>query len=169
MSTAEQWASALSGGGSGGFTLKFDGMGLEAACRPLGAEEVEECRRMGGERGMRYALYLACDELRQAGEQLRQQGGAPSAFAITERLRYGDVMAAGAAILERSGAREAQVSLWDEGTEQQLFLPGAFFPEEREPAAERNDWRSGDPAAWPDDDRWARDFADRLQAASGNR
>ena len=109
MSTAEQWAGALTGAGSGSFTLRFDRLGLEAQCRPLNAGEVEECVRMGGQRGLRYALYLACDELREAGESLKKQGALASAFDITEKLSYGDVVAAGAVVLGRSGADTSAV------------------------------------------------------------
>ena len=66
---------------------------------------------MGGQRGLRYALYLACDALREAGESLKKQGVVASAFDITERLSYGDIVAAGAAILGRSGADTAAVRL----------------------------------------------------------
>ena len=83
MSTAEQWAGLLGQEAGEAFSLKFERLGLEARCRPLRAGEVEECVRMGGERGLRYALYLACDELREAGEHLKKQGALVSAFDIT--------------------------------------------------------------------------------------
>ena len=51
MSSAEDWARALESG-KGRFTLNFERMGVEAECRTLSAAEVEECRRMGGERGI---------------------------------------------------------------------------------------------------------------------
>lgn len=111
MSGAEQWADLLGRQASGSFTLKFERLGLEAQCRSLSAGEVEECLRMGGEKGLRYALYLACDDLRQAGESLKKQGTLASAFDITEKLSYGDVVAAGAAILGQSGTDTAAVSL----------------------------------------------------------
>lgn len=110
MSSAEQWEKALSQE-PGHFTLQFQRLGLEAECRPLRSEEVEECRRMGGERGLRYALYLSCDALRQAGEQMKKQGALALSFDITQRLAYGDILAAGGAILEKSGAGSAQVRL----------------------------------------------------------
>ena len=121
MSTAEQWATAL-GAEQAGFSLRFQRLGLEARCRPLQADEVEECRRMGGEKGLRYALYLSCDALRQAGEQLRLQGALAMSFDITRRLAYGDILAAGGAILEKSGAAGAQVSLLEEGPEGQRAM-----------------------------------------------
>lgn len=121
MSTAEQWAAVL-GAEQAGFSLRFQRLGLEARCRPLQADEVEECRRMGGEKGLRYALYLSCDALRQAGEQLRLQGALAMSFDITRRLAYGDILAAGGAILEKSGAAGAQVSLLEEGPEGQRTL-----------------------------------------------
>lgn len=111
MSTAEQWAGLLGQEAGEAFSLKFERLGLEARCRPLRAGEVEECVRMGGERGLRYALYLACDELREAGEHLKKQGALASAFEITERLSYGDVVAAGAAILGQSGT-DTGASAW---------------------------------------------------------
>lgn len=110
MSSYEQWAQALSQQPEH-FTLQFQRLGLEAECRPLRSEEVEECRRMGGERGLRYALYLSCDALRQAGEQMKRQGALALSFDITQRLAYGDILAAGGAILEKSGAGNAQVRL----------------------------------------------------------
>ena len=110
MSGASLWAEALLGRGEG-FTLTFDRLGLAADCRPLTAGEVEECVRMGGQRGLRYALYLACDDLREAGETLKKQGAVASAFDITEKLSYGDVLAAGYAVLQRSGAQDAMVRL----------------------------------------------------------
>lgn len=180
MSTAQQWADVLGAPHADSFTLRFDRLGLEARCRPLLAGEVEECVRMGGERGMRYALYLACDDLREAGETMKKQGAVASAFDITERLRYGDVLAAGAAILARSGARQSQVSLDGEvqglpvtgplsfGGEGTLFPPAAdsILPDgENRPVdpliAEQNGWISAGQVA--------RDFADRLWAAAGNR
>lgn len=121
MSTAEQWAAAL-GAEQAGFFLRFQRLRLEARCRPLQADEVEECRRMGGEKGLRYALYLSCDALRQAGEQLRLQGALAMSFDITRRLAYGDILAAGGAILEKSGAAGAQVSLLEEGPEGQRAM-----------------------------------------------
>ena len=121
MSTAEQWAAAL-GAEQAEFSLQFQRLGLEARCRPLQADEVEECRRMGGEKGLRYALYLSCDALRQAGEQLRLQGALAMSFDITRRLAYGDILAAGGAILEKSGAAGAQVSLLEEGPEGERTL-----------------------------------------------
>lgn len=130
MSTAEQWAGVLASAGSGNFTLRFDRLGLEAQCRPLNAGEVEECVRMGGQRGLRYALYLACDALREAGESLKKQGIVASAFDITEKLSYGDVVAAGAAILSRSGADTSAVRV-DGGqsavAQRELELVGQSF------------------------------------------
>jgi len=181
MSTAEQWASVLGGRSAEQFTLRFERLGLDARCRALSAGEVEECVRMGGERGLRYALYLACDDLREAGESMKKQGAVASAFDITEQLSYGDVLAAGAAILSRSGAQQPQVRMDDEavplpaamplsggGQEERLTLPVAqsVYPSEPQGWAdadvmERNGWISAGQVA--------RDFADRLWAASGNR
>ena len=167
MSTAEQWAAALEGAGGQGFTLRFEALGLEARCRELQAGEVEECRRMGGERGLRYALYLACDQLREAGERLRRQGELASAFDITQRMRYGDVTAAGAAVLRRSGAEEARVSLQErDGGFLPLTAPGGVWMEPGRQAA-----AGEDAARLPQSsDGWdARELADRLWMAAGNR
>ncbi len=173
MSTAEQWAGALSGENGETFSLRFERMGLSADCRTLRADEVEECRRMGGERGMRYALYLACGQLRQAGEQLRQQGELISAFDITQRLRYADAVAAGAAILTRSGVSEARVILEDGGQSQALRIPrqSGMALEEGLPEGMGNPFesRAGHSINWIDMEQMARDFADRLRAAEGNR
>ena len=43
-------------------------------------------------------------------------------FDITRRLAYGDILAAGGAILEKSGAAGAQVSLLEEGPEGQRTM-----------------------------------------------
>ncbi len=174
MSLAELWAEALQAPGQG-FTLTFDRLGLAANCRPLTAGEVEECVRMGGQRGLRYALYLACDDLREAGETLKKQGAVASAFDITEKLSYGDVLAAGSAVLQRSGAQEAMVRL--EGVQQELprVLPGmgkgtvstdtaegawGALPAMALPESAGEAVFSGDPV---------RQLADRLWAAAGNR
>ena len=113
MSSAEDWTRALESG-KGRFTLNFERMGVEAECRTLSAAEVEECRRMGGERGMRYALYLACGAVREAGERLKAQGRAATPFDATEGLAYADVLAAGRAILGRAG-RNRPGSGWRSG------------------------------------------------------
>ncbi len=173
MSTAEQWASALSGGESAGFRLRFERLGLEAQCRPLTSGEVEECIRMGGERGLRYALYLSCRELREAGESLRKQGSLGSPFDITRNLSYGDVAAAGAYILQRSGTDGGMVKSEDgdnaAGMEFARNMPGfaeqtGLFPENLrktgEKAGENSDF-------FQKDDHWG--LADKLLAAWGNR
>lgn len=176
MSTAEQWAGALTGAGSGSFSLRFDRLGLEAQCRPLNAGEVEECVRMGGQRGLRYALYLACDELREAGESLKKQGALVSAFDITEKLSYGDVVAAGAAILGQSGTDTAAVTM--EGGAQAAHNQGMALAEEMlgsnlsafRAIGDTGTYKSEDAAitfAQRGTDPW--ELADRLWAAWGNR
>jgi len=174
MSLAAQWAQALLAPGQG-FTLTFERLGLEANCRPLSAGEVEECVRMGGQRGLRYALYLACDDLREAGESLKKQGAVASAFDITEKLGYGDVLAAGAAILQRSGAQEARVRLDGEAQ----TLPAAPFAAVPEGVSEQTGeglWGGSPPRAPAEstggmlfDTDPVRQLADRLWAAAGNR
>ena len=171
MSTAEQWAGVLGAATAKQFTLQFDGLGLEAQCRSLDAGEVEECVRMGGERGLRYALYLACDELREAGESLRKQGALDSAFDITLRLGYGDVLAAGRAVLQQSGAGEGRVRLdggvqseepWSAETPLPPAAAGMYpllWHQETQPEI----------PGWVTAGQVAREFADRLWAAAGNR
>ena len=189
MSTAAQWAQALAGEGEERFVLTFDRLGLEAECRTLRAGEVEECRRMGGERGLRYAVYLACDALREAGESLRKQGALAGSFEITERLAYADILAAGGAILRKSGAGSARVRLSDEAAgEEGIPLAAQEDPvfSGQEDLAERvwqeNGWEEVRGAEKPvramrdepqeDEERrvWetARIFADRLEAAADN-
>ena len=178
MSTAQQWAEVLGQSGGGQFRLRFEGLGLEAQCRSLSAGEVEECVRMGGERGLRYALYLACDDLREAGESLKKQGALVSAFDITERMGYGDVVAAGAAVLRQSGAYSSRVAL--EGEERATVQAEGVLSERMEGLLPQNA-EEAYPAPWlPEEDLlrrngWitagqvAREFADRLWAAAGNR
>ena len=175
MSGAEQWAELLGRQAHGAFILKFERLGLEAQCRSLSAGEVEECLRMGGEKGLRYALYLACDDLRQAGESLKKQGALASAFDITEKLSYGDVVAAGAAILGQSGTDTAAVSL--EGGQQTAQSQGMALVAEMlgsDPSAAgavKSGVYQGAEAAIPfarsGTDPW--ELADRLWAAWGNR
>lgn len=176
MSGAEQWADLLGRPAEGVFTLKFERLGLEAQCRSLSAGEVEECLRMGGEKGLRYALYLACDDLRQAGESLKKQGALASAFDITERLSYGDVVAAGAAILGQSGTDTAAVTM--EGGTQVAHSQGMALAEEMlggdmsafRPVEGIAPYGNGDTAitfAQRGTDPW--ELADRLWAAWGNR
>ncbi len=192
MSSAEDWARAL-GGERARFTLNFERMGVAAECRALSAAEVEECRRMGGERGMRYALYLACGAVREAGEQLRAQGRAATPFDATEGLPYADVLAAGRAILRQSGAEKARLRL-ETGEGEGLPVTEAPFSWTEETAAEKdeifpeteeNGWESapewGKAAAFsPKSARrtengeesvraLAEIFADRLERARGNR
>lgn len=176
MSTAEQWAGLLGKSAAGTFTLKFERQGLEAQCRSLSAGEVEECLRMGGEKGLRYALYLACDDLRQAGESLKKQGALASAFDITEKLSYGDVVAAGAAILGQSGTDTAAVTM--EGGEKTAHNQGMALAEEMlgsnlsafRAIGDTGSYKSEDAAitfAQRGTDPW--ELVDRLWAAWGNR
>ncbi len=172
MTTAEQWAQALGGREEEPFQLRFEELGLEAQCRPLTSGEVEECLRMGGERGMRYALYLSCKELREAGESLRKQGTVGSPFDITAGLNYGDVVAAGRAILQRSGTQgrvSARGGRVQQGQPVAFQLPevaemGGYPPES---AIKVEEMPGESPSIAPKDDHWA--LADRLLAAWGNR
>lgn len=177
MSTAEQWAGVLGQAAGSRFTLRFEALGLDARCRSLDAGEVEECVRMGGERGLRYALYLACEELREAGESLRKQGALDSAFDITLRLGYGDVLAAGRMILQQSGAAQGKVKLTAGGQSVSEQPAGVLEMAEEilPPAAGMTGLLHGESEALQTQNGWvtagqvAREFADRLWAAAGNR
>ncbi len=103
MSGPREWAAALGAAAGAPMRILFERQRLVAHCRPLSAGEIAECADIGGERGARYALYLSCEALRIAGEQLRQCGCISSAFDITERLSYSDIMAAASVILSISG------------------------------------------------------------------
>ncbi len=171
--SAQQWMSALMQQEET-FPLRFERLGIEAQCRPLTSGEVEECVRMGGEKGLRYALYLSCKELREAGESLRKQGSIGSAFDITQRLTYGDVTAAGAIILARSGVDSDRVTAGEEDSLQrgQAFAARMLEGEE-DPALFARSWpktgeMAGESPLFPaKNDDWA--LADRLMAARGNR
>lgn len=174
---AEAWAQALGQRQSGQFRLRFERLGLEAECRSLSSGEVEECLRMGGERGLRYALYLSCDELRQAGESLKKQGAVAGAFDITEKLSYGDVLAAGAAILSQSGVEEGRVLL--EGGEdagesggrmaRSMISGGGRSREGSLSRGTAGTAAAGGNALLWEEDREPWELADRLTAAWGNR
>lgn len=174
---AEAWAQALGQRQSGQFRLRFERLGLEAECRSLSSGEVEECLRMGGERGLRYALYLSCDELRQAGESLKKQGAVAGAFDITEKLSYGDVLAAGAAILSQSGVEEGRVLL--EGGSEGASDSGSAMARSMVSGGRQTETdglrirqtsveAQGGALLW-EEDREPWELADRLTAAWGNR
>jgi hypothetical protein len=133
MSGAAEWAAAL-GGAARSFTLTLRRLGLTADCRALSSAEVGECLRMGGERGARYALWLSCGALREAGEHLRKRGALLSPFDLTERLPYADALAAAGMILRFSGADAPMIEA------QGLPEAGA--------EAEAEAWRGSVPAAF---------------------
>ena len=133
MSGAAEWAAAL-GGPPRRFTLRLSRLGLEAECRALTTAEVGECLAMGGDRGARYALWLSCEALREAGESLRKSGQLLSPFDLTEALPYADALAAAGAVLRQSGAvrpmvEEEGADEADGGAEDWLAtVPAAFLP-----------------------------------------
>lgn len=147
MSTPAEWENALSKPPAA-FIVRLERLGTDASCRALSCAEAAECMEMGGERGARYALWLACADLREAGELMRKKGGVLSAFDFTEKLPYADVMAAAAAIFERSGASAPLVTVTGErgGAESAALPPPeavtlASVPEvflNREPLSEGN-------------------------------
>lgn len=188
MSDVGQWTQALSGRETDRFVLKFDRLGLEAECRTLRAGEIEECRRMGGERGLRYALYLACDALREAGESLKKQGEVAVAFDVTERLAYADIVAAGGVILERSGADRPMIRMEQAGGSPLSVASDLDEEPEQLRLPEMDDLEETPVSEWEEEGRllkksfaapsegrqeeavWetARIFADRLSAAMKN-
>ena len=98
-----------------------------------------------------------------------------SAFDITEKLSYGDVLAAGSAVLQRSGAQEAMVRLDGEVQGLPRTLP-QVMPEGAIPQPGEGVWAVMPPAALTErggEGLFAADpvrqLADRLWAAAGNR
>lgn len=130
MSGAAEWGAALRAPRRM-LTLRLGRLGIEAECRALGSAEVEECLRMGGERGARYALWLSCGALRDAGEEMLRTGEVHTAFDVTERLSYADVLTAAGMILRFSGSAAPEVTadeLPDEPDGEEA-LPAALIPQ----------------------------------------
>lgn len=126
MSSAAQWQAALAQPADGRrIRILFGRLGLVAQCRSLTAGEVAECAEMGGEAGARYALYLACDALRQAGDAMQKQGEILSPFDITQRIPYSDTAAAAALIFSLSGAGQADIRLLAEDEEEEQAIAAA--------------------------------------------
>ena len=98
-----------------------------------------------------------------------------TAFDITEKLRYGDVLAAGAAILQRSGAGEARVRLDGQAQSIPTGMPVAAV-EGMAAGADKDFWAGWSPRPLSEhtegvsfDTDPVRELADRLWAAAGNR
>ncbi len=125
MHGATQWQQALqTPRAQDEVRIAFARLGVVAHCRPLSAGEVAECAEMGRERGARYALYLSCDAIAQAGQSLHESGEVLSPLDITERIAYADLAAAAAIIFSISGADAAQVRvLAPDEREEDAFLP----------------------------------------------
>jgi hypothetical protein len=134
---------------------------------------------MGGQRGLRYALYLACDELREAGESLKKQGNLASAFDITEKLSYGDVVAAGTVILSRSGAdtsavrvdggQHAAAEMMQETAEQHFLTGEQVFSCLTETVGLPGRDSGGEESLFVQRNLELQGFVDGLTAAAGNR
>lgn len=122
MRGPQQWLELLPEPATGALRILFARLGLVAACRPLTSGELAECLDMGGERGARYAVYLACDSLRQAGERLQLEGAVQTPFDITQRLGYSDVLAAAGLIAGASGGGSPLVRLLDEQEDAQAAI-----------------------------------------------
>ena len=129
MSDSARWLEALSApAGAKSARILFRRLGAVALCTPLTSSEIAECVEMGGEKGARYALYLSCAELREAGALLAQSKSAPSPLDITGRIPYADVMAAARIVLSLSGADRADIRILEEQEDEQeaINAPQAY-------------------------------------------
>lgn len=125
MTAPANWIEALSGSGRATARILFARLGIVARCRALTSEELAECIDFGGERGARYAIYLSCQELREAGEQLRLRGEIISPFDITRGIPYADAIAAAGIIVRLSGGSEAMIRmLEDEESDEEAISRG---------------------------------------------
>ena len=94
------------------YEMEFSRLGIRTAINPLSEDELEECRRMKGTDGARYALYLACPALHEEGERLYKNGEIFSPLDITMAIDIADINAAYGYIKEISGMGESQVKLY---------------------------------------------------------
>ena len=94
------------------YEMEFSRLGIRTAINPLSEDELEECRRMKGTDGARYALYLACPALHEEGERLYKNGEIFSPLDITMAIDIADINAAYGYIREISGMGESQVKLY---------------------------------------------------------
>ena len=94
------------------YEVEFSRLGIRTAINPLSEDELEECRRMKGTDGARYALYLACPALHEEGERLYKNGEIFSPLDITMAVDIADINAAYGYIKEISGMGESQVKLY---------------------------------------------------------
>lgn len=94
------------------YEVEFSRLGIRTAINPLSEDELEECRRMKGTDGARYALYLACPALHEEGERLYKNGEIFSPLDITMAIDIADINAAYGYIKEISGMGESQVKLY---------------------------------------------------------
>ena len=94
------------------FEVEFSRLGIRTAINPLSEDELDECRRMKGTDGARYALYLACPALHEEGERLYKNGEIFSPLDITMAVDIADINAAYGYIREISGMGESQVKLY---------------------------------------------------------
>ena len=94
------------------YEVEFSRLGIRTAINPLSEDELEECRRMKGTDGARYALYLACPALHEEGERLYKNGEIFSPLDITMAVDIADINAAYGYIREISGMGESQVKLY---------------------------------------------------------
>ncbi len=94
------------------YEVEFSRLGIRTAINPLSEDELDECRRMKGTDGARYALYLACPALHEEGERLYKNGEIFSPLDITMAVDIADINAAYGYIREISGMGESQVKLY---------------------------------------------------------
>lgn len=94
------------------YEIEFERLGIRTPIRPLSGDELEECRRMRGTDGGRYALYLACPALHEEGERLYKEGVIFSPLDITMAIDISDVNGAYQHIKEISGEGQSRVKLF---------------------------------------------------------
>ena len=94
------------------YEIEFERLGIRTEVKPLSEDELEECRRMRGTDGARYALYLACPALHEEGERLYKEGAIFSPLDITMAVEASDVNAAYRYIREISGMGTSRVNLY---------------------------------------------------------
>ena len=128
MKGAGQWLEAFPGQRRGPVRVLFGRLGLVALCRPLSGGELDECLELGGVRGARYALWLACDSLREAGARRVLSGTSTVDFDITEDIPHADALAAGGIIARLSGAGPAMVRQLEEDEDEESALEAAWAP-----------------------------------------
>ena len=94
------------------YEIEFERLGIRTSLVPISDDELEECRRMKGADGARYALYLACPALHEEGERLYKEGKLFSPLDIVSAVDMRDVKGAYQMIQAISGVGEARIRLY---------------------------------------------------------